>query len=127
VNRVIVENSIWFDASREDVWRAITETDWIKQWWGDDSFGEITELRVGAAIEFRTEGAPILATIVVVDPPCEFAFRWTSRQQWDPIARNTRYLLHEENGGTRLTVTEERFEGMDGDVRQPGLKVVWER
>ena len=100
------------------IYGAVTETQLIKQWWGDDSYGKIIELQVGPTIKYGTEDDPILATILVVDPPAEFVFQWAPHPRWYSIAMTTRYLLEEENGGIRVTVSEEGFEKMPEDVRQ---------
>lgn len=107
MDTLMVGSSIWIDAPRQDVWRAITETQHLKYWWGDDSYGRITALQAGAAIEFGTDAAPVPGTIVVIDPPRELVY-----QRWDLIPMTTRYLLEEENGGTRLTVSEKGPETM---------------
>lgn len=36
MKKMAVERSIWINAPRERVWRAITETEQIRQWWGWD-------------------------------------------------------------------------------------------
>jgi uncharacterized protein YndB with AHSA1/START domain len=105
MDKLTVESSIWIDAPRQDVWRAITETQHIQHWWGDDSYGKIAALQAGAAIEFGTDAVP--GTLVVIDPPRELVY-----QRWDVIPMTTRYLLEEENGGTRLTVSEKGLEAI---------------
>ena len=118
MEKLTVENSVWIDALRKDVWRAVTETQLIKEWWADHSYGEIIELQVGATIKYGSDDDPILSTILVVDPPAEFVFQWPPHPRWYSIAMTTRYLLEEENGDTRVTVSEEGFEKMPESGRQ---------
>jgi uncharacterized protein YndB with AHSA1/START domain len=72
----ILEHNIWIAAPRERVWRAITETEQIKHWWGAEGYAEITELHVDATIKFGTSDGPIYTTIRRVDPPREFVYEW---------------------------------------------------
>jgi uncharacterized protein YndB with AHSA1/START domain len=113
---VSVERSIWINAARERVWRAVTESEQIRQWWGD--YWEITALEVGAAVKFGDPDDLMLATVAVVDRPREFAIQWPPQPQYHSIAMLTTYRLEEENGGTRVTVTETGFEALPDDIRQ---------
>jgi uncharacterized protein YndB with AHSA1/START domain len=112
-----VERSIWINAPRERVWRAVTETEEIKQWWGNDDW-EITALEVGATVKFGDPDDLLLATVAVVDRPREFSIQWPPQPQYHSIAMVTTYRLEEENGGTRVTVTETGFESLPDDIRQ---------
>lgn len=117
-----VERSIWIAASRERVWQAITDDKQIVKWWAD--YWEIPTLEVGATIKFGSENDPLpaddpmLATIAVLDRPREFAIQWPPQPQYHSIPVFTRYLLEEENGGTRVTVSETGFEALPDDIRQ---------
>jgi uncharacterized protein YndB with AHSA1/START domain len=113
---VTVERSIWINAARERVWRAVTESEQIRQWWGD--YWEITALEVGAAVKFGDPDDLMLATVAVMDRPREFAIQWPPQPQYHSIAMLTTYRLEEENGGTRVTVTETGFEALPDDIRQ---------
>jgi uncharacterized protein YndB with AHSA1/START domain len=72
----VLQHTIWIDAPRERTWRAITETEQIKQWWGAEGYAEITHLSPNATIKFSTEDGPILATIRLVDSLHEFVYEW---------------------------------------------------
>jgi uncharacterized protein YndB with AHSA1/START domain len=112
-----VERSIWINAPRERVWRAVTETEEIRHWWGDD-YWEITALEVGATVKFGDPDDLMLATVAVVDRPREFSIQWPPQPQYHSIAMVTTYQLEEENGGTRVTVTETGLEALPDDIRQ---------
>jgi uncharacterized protein YndB with AHSA1/START domain len=116
MEKLTVERTIWIAAPRERVWQAITDAEQIQQWW--DDYWEIPALQVGGAVKFGTEDDPMLATIVVVDPPREFAIQWPPQPQYHSIAMFTRYVLEEENGGTRVTVSETGFEALPDEIRQ---------
>lgn len=115
----ILKHDVWIAAPREHVWRAITETEQIKQWWGAEGYAEITELSPDATITFGTPDGPIFATIRLVDPPHEFVYEWPPHPRYFSVPFVTRYNLEEENGGTRLTFSESGFEAWpDDEVRR---------
>jgi len=108
MEKIAVARDIWINAPRERVWRAVTESEQIRQWWGSD-YWEITALQVGATIKFGDPDDLMLATVAVVDPP---------QPQYHSTAFFTTFRLEEENGGTRVTVTESGFEALPDDIRQ---------
>src|SRR5688572_5346862 len=115
----VLQHKIWIDSPRERTWRAITETEQIKQWWGAEGYAEITELSPGTNIKFGTGDGPIFATIRLVDPPHEFVYDWPPHPRYFSVPFITRYILDEENGGTRVTFSESGFEAWpDDEVRR---------
>jgi uncharacterized protein YndB with AHSA1/START domain len=124
MEKLTVEQTIWINAPRERVWEAITNDAQITKWWGD--YWEIPTVEVGATIKFGSENDPSLAkeedwmvaTLAVVDRPREFVIEWPPQPQYHSIPATTRYLLEEENGGTRVTVSETGFEALPDDIRQ---------
>ncbi len=115
----VLEHIIWIDAPRERTWRAITETEHIKQWWAAEGYAEITELSPDATIQFGTGDRLILATIRLVEPPHEFVYEWPPHPRYFSVPFVTRYRLGEENGGTRVTFSESGFEAWpDDEVRR---------
>jgi len=95
-----LEHNIWIATPGEHAWRAITETDHIKQWWGAEGYAEITELSAGGTMKFGTGDGPILATIRRVDPPHEFVYEWPPHPRYFSVPFVTSYKLEEANGGT---------------------------
>ena len=75
------------------------------------------ELQVGATIKYGTEDDPILATILVLDPPAEFVFQWPPHPRWYSIAMTTRYLLEEGFEKMPEDVRQARFERIAGEYR----------
>ncbi len=110
-----IEHKIWIAAPRERTWHAITETEQIKNWWGDVGYAEITELLPGAKIKFSTSDGPIWPTIRVVDPPHEFVYEWPPHPRYFSVPFTTRYILDDENGGTRVTFSEVGFAAWPDD------------
>jgi uncharacterized protein YndB with AHSA1/START domain len=118
-----IERSIWIDAPRERVWKAVTDPAEIAQWFAPGS----TFSRQGNSIYLRVEDVDVeVAIIAVFDPPR----RLTTRELPDGVVTTT-YLLEEEGGGTRFTVIEEGLEAVTGEeVRRQRLErdgAGWER
>jgi uncharacterized protein YndB with AHSA1/START domain len=116
MEKMTVEKTIWIKAPRERVWQAITDASQLMQWFGDH--WEIDRVEVGGTIKFGDPSDLMLASIAVADPPREFKIEWPPQEQYHSIAMFTTYLLNEENGGTRVTVTESGFEALPDDIRQ---------
>lgn len=112
-----VERSIWIAARRERVWQAITDARQIMAWWGGD-YWEIAGLEPGAAIKFGSADDPMLARVAAAEPPQRFVIEWPPQPQYHEIPILTTYVLAEEAGGTRVTVTETGFEALPADIRQ---------
>ena len=120
VKQIAVERSIWINAPRERVWRAVTQSDQIMQWWSND-FWEISTLEVGAPVKFGDRDNPIVAAVAVVSPPDEFAIQWPPLPQNHFTAMVTTFRLEQEGGGTRVTVVETGYEALPDNIRQRRL------
>jgi uncharacterized protein YndB with AHSA1/START domain len=117
-NTHTVVSTVWIDAPRERVWQAITETEQLKQWWTPNTW-EIPALQVGATVKFHdTDTITLSATIEVVDPPRQYTIRWQPNHWYPTTELITSFLLEEENGGTRVTVTNAGFAFLPDDIRQ---------
>lgn len=118
----VIERSIWIDAPRERVWKAVSDPAQITAWFSPGipiSFKDDT-------VFIHMEGQEIaVAQVVTNDPPREL----TTRSLPD-MALTTTYLLEEENGGTRFRVIEKGFEALSPEARQARLDQdapTWER
>jgi uncharacterized protein YndB with AHSA1/START domain len=111
-----VERSIWINAPRERVWQAITSPEALMQWYGD--YWEFSSLELGAEIKFGSPDDFMIATIQALDAPHRFVIRWPPQEGYHDIAMQTTYTLSEENGGTRVVVTETGFEALPDDIRE---------
>jgi uncharacterized protein YndB with AHSA1/START domain len=106
-----IERTLWIDAPRERVWSAITQADLIQRWFSPATPWVVTALEPGGkmcAVGYEAQGS----TIEVVDPPREFSYRWAL----DARGFLTAYTLTEENGGTRVTLTETGVEPPHADM-----------
>jgi uncharacterized protein YndB with AHSA1/START domain len=116
MEQLSVTKTIWINAPREKVWSAVTSAEQLMIWWGDH--WEIESLDIGATIRFGFADDVVLAKVGVVEPPHKFVIQWPPHPGYNVIDVTTTFLLEEENGGTRVTVTETGFEAMPDDVRQ---------
>jgi uncharacterized protein YndB with AHSA1/START domain len=124
VEHIAVERSIWINASRERVWHAVTQPEHLDQWYATYYRWHIPALHVGATVKFynRDNHADMqIATIEVVDPPREFTVRWLPDKEYPAMTLVTTFMLEEENGGTRATISESGYESLPDDVRQKWL------
>ena len=108
---IAVERSIWIKATPERVWQAITDPEQIALWFSPGSTFKLTSAEVGARlyVENPENGEEMYVQIVdEFDPP----YRFTTRTAPDPAETPhlTHYVLQEENGGTRLTLTYTGYE-----------------
>ena len=109
-----------YDAPVEQVWRAWTDPEMIKQWWGPDNVlipeCEV-DLRVGGKIYIVMEAGeamgpykgtrwPMLGEFTVVEPNARLSYKakaWTAGQdEQTQIDQVTELTLSEEAGKTKL-------------------------
>jgi uncharacterized protein YndB with AHSA1/START domain len=114
-----IERAVWINATRERVWRAITGPEQLKQWYAPGCPWEIPALQFGTMVKFYNTDTDIqLAKIEALEPLHEFGLRW----QLDEADPNTTLLntfrLEEENGGTRVNVTQAGYESLPEGLRQ---------
>jgi uncharacterized protein YndB with AHSA1/START domain len=120
MEQATVERSIWIAAPRERVWQAVTDPQQLEQWYATNFKWEIPVLEVGATVTFYHSDTDILlATIEVVDLLRLFRLRWAPVEQG--VVLVTSFLLEEENGGTRATITETGYDAVPEDQRQQWL------
>lgn len=98
----VVERELELDAPREEVWRALTEPERLREWLAND-----VELDVRPGGEGRfgwADGEERRALVQLVEPEERLVLDW-----WDGEAVSTVTLtLEDAERGTRLTVTETR-------------------
>ncbi|GAA0838024.1 SRPBCC domain-containing protein [Streptosporangium amethystogenes subsp. fukuiense] len=107
----------------ERVWAALTTAEGLSRWFG--SVAEI-DLRPGGRAFFRWDDLDeeSVATIVVVDPPHRFVFRWAIEGLPEDDAPRTLVDLTLEPvpGGTRLRLVESGFAQAAADVAHSAHK-----
>nr|WSZ94786.1 SRPBCC family protein [Streptomyces sp. NBC_00857] len=108
-----IEREITIAAPVERVWAVLTEPEHVGRWFGqgpptpvDLRPGGIMYLDHGAYGQFRT-------TIVTVDPPRHFSYRWASAYPGEVATKGNstlvEFTLTPEGEGTRLRVVETGF------------------
>ncbi len=119
MKHVSVERSIWIAAPRERVWLAVTRPEHLERWYATGCPWEIPTLEAGAAVRFfNTPTDILLATIDVVDPPHRFSLRWQPEPLHLTTTLVTTFMLEEDDGGTRVIVTEAGYETLPDNIRQ---------
>jgi uncharacterized protein YndB with AHSA1/START domain len=106
-----VERSIWIAASRERVWRAITDPAQIEKWFSPGTAWALSALEVGGRLFVpNTETGEEMYTQVIetIEPPSRFVTRSVAEES--KVSDMTTYALKEESGGTRLTLTYTVYE-----------------
>lgn len=116
-----IEREVTIEAPIERVWTLITEPEHVGVWFGDA--GADIDLRPGGEIQFRWhEHGDSLGTVVAVEPPRRFAYRWVSlpsaRGQAPTDANTTlvEFTLEPAGQGTLVRVVESGFDALDCSV-----------
>ncbi len=98
-----VRREIVFPEPREDVWRALTETELLEEWFANEV--EL-DLRPGGSGVFRWgDGSVREATVEEVDPERRLGFRWRDVEGEEPETL-VELTLEDDPEGTRLLVVE---------------------
>jgi uncharacterized protein YndB with AHSA1/START domain len=117
MEKLVIEKGVWIAASPARVWQALTTSQQISAWWGDQ--WDIPTLEKGARVTMLGgDGNNYGATITALKVPERFTLSWDSHQQFPTLAMVTDFTLTEESGGTRLTVRESGFDELPEDIRQ---------
>jgi uncharacterized protein YndB with AHSA1/START domain len=107
---VTIKRSIWINAPRERVWQAVSEPEQIAAWFAPG----MTFKMENNIVSILMDGQFIdVAWVEVLEPPRQLTTRPLPGKQ-----TATTYLLEEENGGTRFTVTEMGLEALPADERE---------
>ena len=104
----VLEREIRIDATPEIVFDVVSRPEHITMWWSDDASFEPVPGSVGELV-FGSHGAVEAITVVEVDPPRRFAFRWVAPQGETPGADNSLLVtfdLEPSGDGTILRLTE---------------------
>ncbi len=112
-----IEREIYVEASPEVVFEVVSRPEHLRQWWPDDAHYDPTPGSTGEITfgEPGTDRAVVPFTVVDVDPPRTFSFRWT-QPAGEPAATGNSLLvtfdLTPSGGGTLLRMTERGFREM---------------
>lgn len=113
-----IEREVLVEASIERVWATITEPEHIGTWFGDA--GAEVDLRPGGTMTVHwAEHGSVEATIVAVDPPTTFSYRWAPFKDpagKQPTAGNStlvQFTLDAQGDSTLVRVVESGFAALD--------------
>ena len=118
-----VERSIWIAAPRERVWSAITDPTQLENWFSPGTSWKLTALEAGGRLfipDPETGDETNVQVIQLVDPPQQFVTH--SLPASPGSSEVTAYLLQEERGGTRLTITNSGYELLPEDGRWSAME-----
>jgi uncharacterized protein YndB with AHSA1/START domain len=94
----MIRREIVLDAPREEVWKALTDPERLRDWFANDV--EL-DLRPGGGARFRwSNGEERHATVTEIEPGEKLAF------EWDDDGEVVFTLTEDDDRGTRLVVTE---------------------
>ena len=106
-----IEKEILIEAPIDDVWRAVTEPEHIKQW-----FASECELDGPAGRVSFEGGETYYLHVEAFEPPNRFAYRWLEERGETARPDNSmlvEFTLQAEHGHTRLRVVESGFDRVD--------------
>jgi uncharacterized protein YndB with AHSA1/START domain len=109
--KISVERSIWIQAPRERVWKAITNADQLTAWFSPGTEWSSSGEGVGSKVFVRNpeNGEEMYGQVVqVLDAPNKLVTRTDAKKGEVPYV--TEWRLGEENGGTRLYMSYSGFE-----------------
>ncbi|WP_328581206.1 SRPBCC family protein [Streptomyces sp. NBC_00370] len=112
-----IERDITIDASVERVWAVLTEPEHVGSWFGQGKPTPVDLRPGGIMVLDHGEYGVFRTTVVTVDPPRYFAYRWASAFP-DQVADETNSTLVEftltpQGEGTHLRVMETGFAALD--------------
>jgi uncharacterized protein YndB with AHSA1/START domain len=113
----VIEREIYIDASPDVVFEVVSKPEHVAQWWPDEAAYEVTP-GAGGTITFGKDTVEQL-TVVEVQPPSRFQFRWTHPAGTVAAAGNSLLVTFElsaSGGGTLLRMTETGFREMGWEV-----------
>lgn len=108
----------YFNAPRDAVFRALVEPALLSRWMGPGLDWTVPEISVDAQVGGRyrlvmrsPEGSehPVGGEFLVIDPPDRLVYSWAWENNPASVTRVTYDLRDGDDGGTRLTLTHDRF------------------
>ena len=106
-----IEREIHIDASPEVVFDVVSRPEHLREWWPDDARYEVAEGAAGEIVfgDLDAGGMAVAFTVLEVEPPRTFTFRWTHPAGEAPVAGNSLLVTFEltpSGQGTLLRMTE---------------------
>ena len=116
-----IEREVYVEASPQVVFDVVSRPEHLRHWWPDDAHYEPTTGSVGEIVfgDPDAGGGAAAFTVVDVQPPRTFSFRWTHPRE--EVAREGNSLLvtfdlTPSGDGTVLRMTESGFREMGWEV-----------
>ncbi len=120
MEKIAIERNIWIAASRERVWRAITDPKQMEQWFSPGTPWTLTALAVGGRLFVQGPDSELYVQVIEsLDPPHQIVMRSQPEPPETPYI--TIYTLEEENGGTRLKLSYSGYEQLPDELRRKRL------
>ena len=118
-----IEREVHIEASPEVVFEVVSSAEHVREWWPDDAR---YEARAGSTGEIvfgdRAAGGTVVAlSVIEVDPPRTFSFRWTQPRGEDAVEGNSLLVTFElvpSGDGTLLRMTETGFREMGWEAAE---------
>jgi uncharacterized protein YndB with AHSA1/START domain len=116
-----LEREIYVDATPETVFDVVSDPKHVREWWPDEASYDVTPGATGQIVFGDPEagGGVVALTVLEVDRPRSFTFRWTQAPGETGVEGNSllvTFALTPEGGGTRLRMTETGFREMGWEV-----------
>ena len=116
-----LEREIFVEATPETVFDVVSSADHIKEWWPDDAEFDTTPGANGQITFGDPEagGGVVGLTVLEVDRPRTFTFRWTQAPGESGVAGNSllvTFALSPQGDGTLLRMTETGFREMGWEI-----------
>jgi uncharacterized protein YndB with AHSA1/START domain len=112
-----IAREVYVDASPEVVFEVVSRPEHVAQWWPDEARYDVRPGATGEIVfgDPDAGGAAVTLSVVEVQPPRTFTFRWTHPAGEDAREGNSLLVTFElsaQGEGTRLTMTETGFREM---------------
>lgn len=112
-----IEREIYVEASPEVVFEVVSQPEHLQEWWPDEARYERVPGSAGDIVfgERGAGGTVVAFTVLDVDPPHSFSFRWTQPAGERATEGNSLLVtfdLAPSGGGTLLKMTESGFREM---------------
>ena len=116
-----LEREIYVDATPETVFDVVSDPKHVQEWWPDEASYDVTPGATGRIVFGDPEagGGVVALTVLEVDRPRSFTFRWTQAPGETGVEGNSllvTFALTPEGEGTRLRMTETGFREMGWEV-----------
>ena len=117
-----IEREVLIDASPELVFEVVSRPEHIREWWSDEADLDPTPGAVGEIVfGDRATGTVEALTVVAVEPPRLFSFRWVYDEGQRPTPDNSMLVtfeLIEAGEGTTVRMTETGFRERGWEIAQ---------